>query len=98
MSDQTNASALPDTWSEDAAGLRTVVTFRTWRRAWDFVGVLKDLADAADHHPDLELSFNTLTITLISHDKGRVTDRDHRMAAQIQQALAEEDVKEQTAP
>ena len=96
MNDAAHTPPLPEGWSQDATGLHTTLTFRRWRRAWDFVGVLKDLAEAADHHPDLQLSFNTLKVTLLSHDRGEVTSRDHAMAATIQQALAEEELTEQT--
>lgn len=97
MTENQSTPQIPDHWSEDEAGLHTTITFRKWRRAWDFVGVIKDKADAADHHPDLQLSFNTLTITLISHDAGEVTERDYDMALQIQKALAEEDITEQVS-
>lgn len=42
------------------------------------------IAEAQNHHPDWSNSWNTVEISLRSHDKGgKVTERDHRLAAAI---------------
>jgi pterin-4a-carbinolamine dehydratase len=46
------------------------------------VGIGK-LADAADHHPDILLTYRAVKVMLTTHDAGRVTDRDRRLAEQI---------------
>ena len=46
------------------------------------------LAETMDHHPDWSNSYNTVHITLISHDKGVVTERDRGLAEAIDQLLA----------
>jgi 4a-hydroxytetrahydrobiopterin dehydratase len=47
------------------------------------VNEIGKLAEAANHHPDLAFGWGYLRITLTSHDKGSVTDRDRRLAAAI---------------
>ena len=48
-----------------------------------FVNAIAAAANAADHHPDLALSWNRVTVRLSSHDAGGITERDLRLAAQI---------------
>jgi len=42
-----------------------------------------DAAEQANHHPDIDIRYNTVTMGLISHDSGGVTQRDVRMAGTI---------------
>jgi 4a-hydroxytetrahydrobiopterin dehydratase len=46
-------------------------------------------AEEANHHPDLDLRYPFLAVTLVSHDVGGVTDRDVRMARRISELAAE---------
>ncbi len=50
----------------------------------------KQLADRADHHPDILIQYSKVTVTLWSHDKGGVTDRDLRLARQIEAAAKDQ--------
>ncbi len=44
------------------------------------------LAEAADHHPDLDIRWRTVNVALTSHDAGGLTQRDLDLAAQIDDA------------
>jgi 4a-hydroxytetrahydrobiopterin dehydratase len=48
-----------------------------------------EIAQRLDHHPDWCNSWNRVSITLISHDVGRITDRDRTMADLIQAVFEE---------
>jgi 4a-hydroxytetrahydrobiopterin dehydratase len=48
-----------------------------------FVNAIAAAANAQDHHPDITISWNDVTITLSSHDAGGITDRDFRLATTI---------------
>ncbi|MEC5150388.1 VOC family protein [Cryobacterium sp. GrIS_2_6] len=54
-----------------------------------FLDRVAEAADAAGHHPDVELGYGTVAFRLRSHDLGGVTERDLRLALHIQ-ALANE--------
>jgi 4a-hydroxytetrahydrobiopterin dehydratase len=54
-----------------------------------FVNAVAAAANAQDHHPDITISWNEVTLTLCSHDAGGITDRDFRLAETID-ALASE--------
>lgn len=47
-----------------------------------FVNRLAEAAEAADHHPDLVISWNRVTITLSTHSKGGITENDFALAKQ----------------
>jgi 4a-hydroxytetrahydrobiopterin dehydratase len=62
--------------------------FADFVEAWTFMNQVAVLAETMDHHPDWSNSYNTVHITLISHDKGMVTERDRGLAEAIDQLLA----------
>ena len=41
------------------------------------------LAEAADHHPDIDIRWNTVTLRLSTHSAGGLTDKDLSLAAEI---------------
>ena len=47
-----------------------------------YVNRLAEAAEAADHHPDLAISWNTVTVSWSTHSQGGVTQNDIRMAAE----------------
>ena len=75
-------------WSEDDKGLHCDLKFAGFVEAWTFMNQVAVLAETMDHHPDWSNSYNKVHITLISHDKGCVTERDRRMAEAIDQLVA----------
>jgi 4a-hydroxytetrahydrobiopterin dehydratase len=49
----------------------------------DFVNRLTPEADEMNHHPDLEISWKTVTATITSHSEGGLTDNDFELARRI---------------
>lgn len=77
-------SHLPDWRLEDGVLTRT---YRTgdWRRTLLLTGGIAFLAEAAQHHPDLELSYPRVTVRLTTHDAGGITARDLELARLIEE-------------
>jgi 4a-hydroxytetrahydrobiopterin dehydratase len=50
-----------------------------------FVNEVASAAEAAGHHPDIDIRWNRVTLALSSHDEGGLTDRDFQLAARIQE-------------
>lgn len=48
-----------------------------------YVNAVGALAEAADHHPDIDIRWNTVTLGLTTHDSGGITRRDVELAIQI---------------
>ncbi len=53
-----------------------------------FVNAIAVAANAADHHPDLGIAWNRVTVTLSSHDVGGVSERDFALAGVIDSLAA----------
>ena len=49
----------------------------------DFVRALVEPAEAMGHHPDLEVSWDTVTVTVTTHSEGGLTANDFELAARI---------------
>ena len=46
-----------------------------------FVNPVAELAEAAQHHPDILIRWNKVTLTLTTHDAGGITEKDFELAA-----------------
>ena len=78
---------LPD-WRIILQGIETWFVAPSFVDAVRFIGEIAELAEAADHHPDLDLRYRRLHIRLSSHDANGLTDRDGALAAQISERAA----------
>lgn len=74
--------ALPG-WNREGREIRKEYRFADFKEAMAFVNRVAGLADEADHHPDIVINYNKVTLALTSHDTGGLTDRDFRLAARI---------------
>ncbi|NEO71372.1 4a-hydroxytetrahydrobiopterin dehydratase [Moorena sp. SIO3H5] len=79
---QAKASQLKD-WSVEGKTLRSKKTFKGFVEAIAFVNKLVEPSEVAEHHPDLEISYNQVTITLTTHDSGGLTSKDFDLAQVI---------------
>jgi 4a-hydroxytetrahydrobiopterin dehydratase len=77
-------SGLPG-WSVDGSSIVKQFEFDGgFMGSIGFVNRLAEAAEAADHHPNLAISWNTVTVTLSTHSKGGITEKDFAMAAQAE--------------
>ena len=58
--------------------------FSTFQDAINFVNAVAKIADEADHHPDIFISFNKVRISLITHDLGEISEKDYSLAKEIE--------------
>ena len=77
-----------DGWELRDGRLRKRYTFRTFLRAIAFVNSVAYLAEGAGHHPDITINYNKVTLRLVTHSEGGLTDRDFALAADIDAKLA----------
>ncbi len=70
-------------WQQQDKTITRTFKFKNFVQAIDFVNKLVKPAEAAQHHPDLEISYNKVTVSLTSHDAGGLTQKDFDMAQTI---------------
>jgi len=73
-------------WAEDGGALHQEFRFGDFAEALAFVNRVGEVAESANHHPDIDIRWNTVTLRLSTHSAGGVvTDRDRALAAGIDQ-------------
>jgi 4a-hydroxytetrahydrobiopterin dehydratase len=75
-------SSLPD-WREQRGEIVRQLEFPDFVAAMDFVNSVAAKAEAAGHHPDIDIRYNRVRLALVSHDAGGLTQRDFDLAAAI---------------
>lgn len=70
-------------WKRQSNKLLKDFEFPSFRDSIVFVNRVATLADKEDHHPDIDVRFSTVTLTLSTHDAGGITEKDLTLAEQI---------------
>lgn len=60
-------------------------SFPDFSSAMSFVNGIAELAESTNHHPDIDIRYNQVRISLVSHDARAITKRDTNMAQRIDQ-------------
>lgn len=70
-------------WTRDGGSITATVTRTDFRDALLFTGAVAYLAEQANHHPDILIQWNKVTLTLSTHSAGGLTASDFDLAAKI---------------
>jgi 4a-hydroxytetrahydrobiopterin dehydratase len=71
-------------WQEEGQELVREYQFADFAEALRFVNEVGEVAEEANHHPDILIhGWNKVRLSLSTHSEGRITDADHAMAARI---------------
>jgi 4a-hydroxytetrahydrobiopterin dehydratase len=79
--------AVPD-WSKRAQTIYRTFKFDGFPEAVSFVNLLAPKAQKINHHPDIDIRFNKVTLKLTTHDEGGLTGKDFSLARQCDEILA----------
>ena len=63
-------------WSRRGDALVKTYTFARFGEGIAFVGRVANVADEMDHHPDIDIRYTKVTMSLSTHDAGGITQRD----------------------
>lgn len=67
-------------WSYESGWIRRSYTTDGWPTTLMLVNLIGYLAEAADHHPDLSVSWSRVVVQLQNHSAGGITDKDFELA------------------
>ena len=79
-------TTLPE-WKVDGEVLRRTFEFSNFTAAMGFVTKVAILAEKANHHPDIDIRWNKVTLALTTHDEGGLSDKDVDLATTIRSVI-----------
>jgi 4a-hydroxytetrahydrobiopterin dehydratase len=75
-------------WTGDTSGIERSVKAPSFLAGIRIVDAVAEAAEKADHHPDIDIRWRTVTFRLSTHSAGGVTDKDVELARQIDEFAA----------
>jgi 4a-hydroxytetrahydrobiopterin dehydratase len=82
---QSALAALPD-WKLNGAEISRTFQFKDFSGAMKFVNAVAEIAEAAQHHPDIDIRWNKVRLALTTHDAGGLTKMDFALAKKLDDA------------
>ena len=67
-------------WARRGATIVKTYQFKTFPEGVAFVGRVAEVAEAANHHPDIDIRYTKIICTLSTHDSGGITQKDLDLA------------------
>ena len=74
-------------WSGDTEGIERSITAASFLEGIRLVAEVAHVAEQADHHPDIDIRWRTVTFRLSTHSAGGVTQRDITLAGHINELI-----------
>ncbi len=70
-------------WERSGDSITKTYEFPSFRASVAFVNLVCELAEQRDHHPDIDVRYSKVTLTLSTHSAGALTDKDFDLARLI---------------
>ncbi len=74
-------------WEREGDEIQKVFEFDDFPGAIKFVNDVARLAESKDHHPDIDIRFNKVKLTLTTHSEGGLTHWDFDLANEVEQSI-----------
>ena len=72
-------------WTVKDGALTKTFKHDSFPEAIVFVNAVAHLAELANHHPDIDIRYSSITLALVTHDQGGITDKDVSLARRIEE-------------
>ncbi|MEX2611058.1 MAG: 4a-hydroxytetrahydrobiopterin dehydratase [Gemmatimonadota bacterium] len=79
-----------DGWTREGPEIMKRYGFPDYAASMAFANRVAELAEAADHHPDMLITYDQVTLTLATHSAGGLTRKDLELAGRIEREAAPE--------
>ena len=76
-------------WERDGDTIARSIRFPAFMDGIGFVSRVAEMAEAADHHPDIDIRYRNVRLVLSTHTEGGLTAKDVALARQISEAIGE---------
>ena len=76
-------------WKHEGGMIRRTYEAPSFLGGIDFVNRVAKVAEAANHHPDIDIRWRKVTLALVTHDAGGLTWRDTKLAAEADTLFAQ---------
>ena len=70
-------------WGDSKQKLEKTFKFKDFNEAIDFVNKVAKIAETQNHHPDIEINYDKVKISITDHEKGGVSDKCHKLVKSI---------------
>jgi 4a-hydroxytetrahydrobiopterin dehydratase len=84
--DRVDAELAGTGWRREGDHITTEVVLADFAAAVAFVNAVAALAEEQGHHPDIDIRWNRVRLTVTTHDAGGLTDRDLQLARAVEAA------------
>jgi 4a-hydroxytetrahydrobiopterin dehydratase len=74
-------------WQYEDDAIRKRYKFNEFMDGIRFVRAVAEIAERMDHHPDITINYTRLTFLCTTHSEGGVTEKDLKLAAEIEKAF-----------
>ena len=70
-------------WEREGESIKKEFKLEDYKGSVDFVNRLTPVAEEMNHHPDLEISWNTVKVSISTHSEGGLTENDFELAGKV---------------
>jgi 4a-hydroxytetrahydrobiopterin dehydratase len=70
-------------WEREGDAIRRSFKLQDFKGSVDFVNSITPVAEEMNHHPDIEISWDTVTVSITTHSEGGLTENDFELASKI---------------
>jgi 4a-hydroxytetrahydrobiopterin dehydratase len=76
-------------WEYKGNAIVKLFRFKEFMDGIEFINRVAEIAEAADHHPDITINYTRITFSCSTHSDGGVTEKDFKLAGNIEAAFSD---------